>query len=390
METVQLYKQNAYQKQFYATVVECNPMQEEYGIVLDQTAFFPEGGGQYGDRGYLNEIEVFDTQIKEGIIFHKTKEPLEVGMVVEGKIDWERRYGFMQNHSAEHMMSGLIHNIYGYDNVGFHLGEEIMTLDVSGMLSMEQLLDLETKLNDKIWENILIEESYPTKEEEQHLQYRSKKEVEGELRIVTVEGVDCCACCAPHVRSTGEIGIAKVISVQKNKEGVRVTMLAGKRAFLDYQKKQGEIAKIQKLLSVQAQQAASAVQKLQEEKQNLEYEVSNLKLQLLQKQADEIVPQYGIACMETNNLSSKEIRELCNFLIEKGLIGAVLNQNDGKEEKQYTIGSKTIDVRQAAMKVKESLNGRGGGSAQMVQGTIRGTKEELLQCIKYLGEKRNE
>lgn len=390
METIQIYKQNPYKQKFEATVLACNESKKGYEIILDQTAFFPEGGGQYGDQGFLNDIEVLDTQIEGGVILHKTKQPLSVGTKVCGQLNWERRYGFMQNHSAEHMMSGLIHMTYGYDNVGFHLGEEEMTLDFNGMLSMEQLLQLEQQVNDKIWGNIPIVESYPTKEEEKKLNYRSKKEVEGALRIITIEGVDCCACCAPHVKMSGEIGLVKVIGVQKNKMGVRVTMLAGKRALLDYESKHEQIIKVGQLLSIPPEQTMETVKKLQEEKQQLEHELLGLKLKLLQNTADSVIPENGIACMQTKELSGKEIRELCNYLMEKATIGVVLNQKEEKEEVQYTIGSKNIDVRTASTMLKEQLNGRGGGTAQMVQGTLIGTKDQVLQCIKDLGEKKNE
>ena len=390
METIQLYKQNPYQQKFEATVLACHQEKEGYDVILDQTAFFPEGGGQYGDRGFLNDIEVVDTQIKDGIILHKTNKPFDVGTKVCGQLNWERRYSFMQNHSAEHMMSGLIHKTYGYDNVGFHLGEEEMTLDFNGMLSMEQLLELEQQVNEKIWENIPIKESYPTKEEEEQLEYRSKKEVEDALRIITIEGVDCCACCAPHVKISGEIGLVKVISVQKNKMGVRVTMLAGKRAVLDYDKKHEQTGKVGQLLSVPVEQIVDAVKKLQEEKQQLEHELLGVKLLFLQQKAAHIVPENGIACIEIEELSGKEIRELCNYLMEKGQIAVVLNKKEEKEEIQYTIGSKHTDVRAINSLLKETLNGRGGGNAQMVQGTLFGTKEEVLNCIKGLGEKYDE
>ena len=386
METIQLYKKNTYEKKFRATVVACEIVSDGYKIVLDQTAFFPEGGGQYGDQGYLDQVEVIDTQIKDGIIFHKTREPLSIGSEVEGKLNWERRYDFMQNHSAEHLICGLIHRTYGYDNVGFHLGETEMTFDVNGILSMEQLLILEKEVNEIIWQNRLIQESYPTKEEEEQIEYRSKKEVEGELRLITIEGVDCCACCAPHVAMTGEIGIAKVVSVQKNKSGVRITMLAGKRALDDYQKKHRQTVEVCQMLSIQSDQIIDTIKKLQEEKQNLTYEQLQMKLQLLQKEAEQLVPENGILCMETDELEAKEVRELCNYLMTKAEIGVVLNKKEGKEEVQYSIGSQTIDVRQIVGVLREKLEGRGGGTSQMIQRTVKGTKEEVIQEIHRLGD----
>ena len=382
METIQLYNKDAYQKEFVAEVIACEEEKDGYAIVLDQTAFFPEGGGQYGDRGVLNEIFVYDTKIKEGIIYHKTKKPLAAGTKVNGSIDWERRYGFMQNHSAEHIISGLVHKLYGYDNVGFHLGEEEMTLDFNGILTMEQLLVLEQQINRVIWSNQEIQITYPNEEELKELPYRSKKELEGQIRIITIQDVDICACCAPHVHKTGEIGLAKVISVQKNKSGVRVTVLAGERALNDYRQKQEEVMSISKALSAKQGKVASAVLKLQEEKQRLEYELLQLKLEQLKKEARQVEVNNGIASMETVGLSGKEIREVCNTLMERAMLAAVWNRKqEGDEDVQYMVGSKEQDVRSIAERLKEQCEGRGGGKAMMIQGTAKGTKERLEKIL---------
>ena len=198
--------------------------------------------------------------------------------------------------------------------------------------------------------------------------------------------MDCCACCAPHVAMTGEIGIAKVVSVQKNKSGVRITMLAGKRALNDYQKKHRQTVEVCQMLSIQSDQIIDTIKKLQEEKQNLTYEQLQMKLQLLQKEAEQLVPENGILCMETDELEAKEVRELCNYLMTKAEIGVVLNKKEGKEEVQYSIGSQTIDVRKIAGVLREKLEGRGGGTSQMIQGTVKGTKEEVIQEIHRLGD----
>ena len=391
METIQLYKQDAYHKTFKATVLQCEKEKEYYQIALDQTAFFPEGGGQYGDRGFLDEVIVFDTQIKDGVVYHKTKEPIEEGREVIGTIDWERRYCFMQNHSAEHMMSGFVHRHYGYQNVGFHLGEEEMTMDFDGILTMEQLLTLEKEVNEAIWENKEVVVSYPTKEELETIDYRSKKEIEGDMRIVTIDGVDCCACCAPHVQKTGEIGLAKVISVQKNKTGVRVTMLAGRWALQDYGKKQEEVHEISKMLSAKVGEVAKTVAKLKEEKEKLEYELVALRLQMIQQKAEQTPIVDGIACMETEGLSGKEVREVCNCLMEKAEIGVVLNRKEKDEEEfQYSIGSKEQDVRKISILLKEQLSGRGGGQPKMIQGTAVGTKAQVEKVLMDWREQRDE
>jgi alanyl-tRNA synthetase len=211
------------------------------------------------------------------------------------------------------------------------------------------------------------------------------------MRIVTIDGVDCCACCAPHVQKTGEIGLAKVISVQKNKTGVRVTMLAGRWALQDYGKKQEEVHEISKMLSAKVGEVAKTVAKLKEEKEKLEYELVALRLQMIQQKAEQTPIVDGIACIETEGLSGKEVREVCNCLMEKAEIGVVLNRKEKDEEEfQYSIGSKEQDVRQISILLKEQLNGRGGGQPKMIQGTAVGTKEQVEKVLMDWREQRDD
>ena len=198
---------------------EKNAQGDGYRIVLDRTAFFPEGGGQFGDIGWLNEVKVTDTREKDGIIFHETKEPLEEGSTVKGRLDFEVRFDRMQQHTGEHILSGLVHYLYGYDNVGFHLGEEITTLDFNGELTGEQVEDLELRANGAVFGNVPVQVLYPSKEQLQKVDYRSKIEIEGQIRIVSIPGYDICACCAPHVDRTGEIGLIRIVGCEKHRGG---------------------------------------------------------------------------------------------------------------------------------------------------------------------------
>ena len=204
-ETEKLYDKDSHRKEFEAMVLSCEEKctadgkKTGYRVVLDRTAFFPEGGGQFGDVGWLDDTEVFDTHEKNGVIYHETKEPLESGQTVKGKLNFEVRFDRMQQHSGEHILSGLVHSLYGYDNVGFHLGAEITTLDFNGELTEEQVRDLELRANRAVFENVPVQVLYPTKEQLKSVNYRSKIEIEGQVRIVSIPGYDICACCAPHV-----------------------------------------------------------------------------------------------------------------------------------------------------------------------------------------------
>ena len=198
--TEKLFYQDGYMKTFTATVLSCEQSGEDYKVVLDRTAFFPEGGGQSGDIGMLNEIQVFDTKEKEGLIYHYTKAPLSEGTKVDGVLDWEERFVRMQQHSGEHIVSGLVNKLYGYDNVGFHLGKEDVTMDFNGVITKEQMKEIEYLANEAVFKNIDIQTICPSEEELKKMTYRSKIEIDGQVRIIKIEGYDCCACCAPHMR----------------------------------------------------------------------------------------------------------------------------------------------------------------------------------------------
>ena len=231
MATEKLYYQDAHQAQFQATVLSCRPGKHGYDVVLDRTCFYPEGGGQPGDTGVLSGVRVTDTHEAGGEIVHYCEAPLAEGQTVEGTIDYERRFEFMQLHTGEHILSGVIHRRFGYENVGFHMGADFVTIDFSGMLTQEDLSAVEAEANEWVWKNVPIEIAYPDAEALKTIPYRSKKELTGQVRIVTIPGADICACCGTHVSDTGEIGLIKIFSCVKFHDGVRLEILCGRRAL---------------------------------------------------------------------------------------------------------------------------------------------------------------
>ena len=231
MATEKLFYEDVYCKNFRAKVLSCTPGKHGFDVVLDRTAFYPEGGGQPGDTGSLSGVRVTDTHEAGGEIIHYCQTPLEVGSEVEGCIDWERRLGLMQMHSGEHILSGIVHRRFGYDNVGFHMGADMVTIDFSGMLTEDDLKQIEREANEVVWENREIRISFPPEEELEQIPYRSKKALTGSVRIVTIENADICACCGTHVTRTGEIGLIKIFSCVKFHEGVRLEILCGMRAY---------------------------------------------------------------------------------------------------------------------------------------------------------------
>ena len=208
-----LYYDSAYIKEFEAQVLSCQEGKKGWEITLSATAFYPEGGGQPADTGLLGNVRVTDVHEKDGQVVHYTDGPLPVGEMVRGVIDWDRRFQHMQEHSGEHLVSGLIHQRFGYDNVGFHMGTDEVTIDFNGVLEWGDLMAIEEKANGMIWENLEISAVYPEKDELDAMEYRSKKELTGAVRIVSIPGGDVCACCGTHVERTGEIGLVKFLSM---------------------------------------------------------------------------------------------------------------------------------------------------------------------------------
>ena len=378
--TDKLYYESSHRKDFEAQVISCEPEGEGYKVVLDKTVFFPEGGGQYADTGILGGVHVLDAQEKDGIIYHYTDGALTPGEIVKGEIDWEKRFESMQQHSGEHIISGIVHGRFGYNNVGFHLGADYCTMDFDGPITKEQLKEIEEEANRIVYKNLNIEILYPTKEELKDLTYRSKIEIEGQVRIVNIPGVDICACCAPHVDRTGEIGNIKLVDMVSYKGGERITMLSGSRALADHQQKEESVKKISALLCAKDTEVAEAVEKLKEQL-DLKNQVSALKQKLLAYQAKEIDVTPELVKVFDSELSGNEPRELMNLLLERGAkICAIFAGND-EEGYRYVIGSHSEDVRVISKKLNEAFQGRGGGKPQMVQGSLKGTAKNISEIL---------
>ena len=242
METEKLYYADPFLTDFTATVLDCQPGKNGYLVTLDRTAFYPEGGGQPADHGVLDGATVTDVHEKNGVILHNVDRAVEIGKTVAGAIDWSRRFDHMQQHSGEHICSGLICERFHCDNVGFHMGADIVTIDFNADISWEELLEIEAKANQYLYENHPIDIQFHRGAELEAIDYRSKKALEGDVRIVSFPGADCCACCGTHVLRSGQVGLVKFLSVQKFREGVRIELLCGKRA-LEYLSRTWEQAK---------------------------------------------------------------------------------------------------------------------------------------------------
>lgn len=362
-------------------MLDCRPVKDKYEVVLDRTAFFPEGGGQYADTGYLDDVEVLDVKEREDVIFHTTAAPLEIGRMVAGRIDWEQRFDRMQQHTGEHMVSGLIHRRFGYDNVGFHLGSDYCTMDFNGPIQREALKEIEQEANRAVFQNLDIQISYPSKKELKELEYRSKIEIDGQVRIVTVPGYDVCACCAPHVKRTGEIGLIKLVGMAKYKGGERISMLCGRRALLDYEIKDENAKRISALLCAKEYEVADAVERMKEEQASLKGKLASLQQKLLSYQAAQIPVEGKVTAVFDPSLSGNAPRDLMNLLLGRGAVVCAVFTGTDDLGYRYVIGSGREDVRPLCRMLNEAFEGRGGGKPEMAQGSMKGSEEKIRELI---------
>ena len=382
MSTVKLYDRDAYKTEFEAKVLSCEPVENGFAVVLDQTLFFPEEGGQTPDKGCLDGAEVLDVQIKGDVITHYVSTSLESGKRVKGWIDWTHRFFNMQQHSGEHLFSGLAHRKYGLRNVGFHLSNQIVTMDFDKALSEEQLKEMEWEINEAIVANVEIKTGYPSKEELKNLGYRSKIEIDGAIRIVEIPGYDICACCAPHVRRTGEIGMFKIQSVQNYKGGMRISFLCGFRALEAYRRKSDVISELCGLLTTNQENLADHVSKLKNQVLSLKTQLSNAKQTLMESRLAEIPLEQKDVFLFEQDLDTPVMRAVVNKLMEThaGICGIFVGTDE--EGYNFIIGSKTIDCREIASMLREKLNARGGGKSQMIQGSLVARAEEIKEHMK--------
>ncbi len=377
--TQRLYYEDSYQQDFDATVVSCERDEKSglYGVVLDRTAFFPEGGGQYADPGVLDGVKVEDVQEKGDEIIHYIKEELPAGKTVAGHIDFDERFSRMQQHSGEHIVSGLVHGRFGYDNVGFHLGESVTTMDFNGPVTWQELMEIEKEANTAVVKDLPIEISYPTREELTTLTYRSKKEIEGQVRIVTIPGYDVCACCAPHVATTGQIGIIKITDCVKYKGGTRVSMLAGFRALTDYNLNEEEVKDISHLLSAKPDEICEAVTHLHTETLELRSKIISLQSQILEERLSEITAQTQDYILFEEETDKNAARRFVDTGMRRagGICGIFIG--DDENGYQYILGSVTENLRDLLGAFHEACPGKGGGKPEMVQGSAKCTRADI-------------
>ena len=374
--TEKLYYSDGHLSRFTARVTSCEKEDGTWAVKLDRSAFFPGGGGQEADEGVLSDMKLLGLREEGEDIVHLTPAPLEPGALVEGRIDWPLRFSRMQGHSGEHILSGTVHRLFGYDNVGFHMGEEAITIDFSGELSREDLSRAELEANRAIWRDVPVRTLLPTPGELAAMDYRSKKELTGQVRIVEIEGVDLCACCAPHVSHSGEVGLLKIIDSMRHRGGTRLTLLCGEAALLDYEALHENNAAVSAALSAKRLETGGAIARVMAEQEERRAELTKLKRELLQLKAAALRPTEGSICIFESDIDMITLRELVNAGSElAGKVCAGFAGTDG--DYKYIIGSRSVPLRARAKEINAAIDGRGGGSDAMIQGTSRARREDI-------------
>ena len=376
METRKLYYKDCHLRQFTATVTACEKTENGWYISLDQTAFYPEGGGQACDLGTLDDATVLDVQEQGETVVHLCDKALRVGQSVTGTIDWDRRFDLMQQHTGEHLLSGLIHRRFGYHNSGFHVGAQVMEVDFDGPIPADALWELESQANALVWANLPVNCYYPSQQELPNVQYRTKRELPWPVRIVDIPGADTCACCGVHVKYTGEVGLIKILSCVKFHGGVRLEMVCGNRAYRYMHRIFEQNRQVSQLLSAKMTETAPAAQKLMDSFSAEKFRASGLEKKVFDTIACSYQGKENVLYF-AENLTGGGVRELADRIAQHCTGYAAVLSGDDKKGYNLCIVSKTVNVKDLGTKAVAALNGRGGGKDFAFQGTVKATRSEI-------------
>jgi len=376
MQTRKLYYEDSHRQAFCAEVLSCEKTDKGYDVILDATAFYPEGGGQAADTGRLNGVRVLDTRERDETVVHLCEAALEIGAEVEGVIDYENRFRRMQQHSGEHIVSGIINRRYGYHNVGFHMGTDIITIDFDGVIPAEDLASIEAEANSAVWQNIPIKCWYPCEEELPSVFYRTKRALPWPVRIVQVPGFDSCACCGTHVQATGEIGLIKLFTVIGFRGGTRMEMACGASALKLLNHAYEQNRQVSQAFSAKIEQTGAAARRMNEVEAQLKYRIVGLEKRIFERIAEACAGKGDVVHFE-EDLDNVAVRDLADTIADRcGGTAAVFS---GSDEGGYAfcLVTRNGDLRKLGREMTNALNGRGGGKPAFQQGRVQAARAEI-------------
>ncbi len=373
--TEKLYYKDAYISHFTARVISHEPCRDGYDLTLDRTAFFPEEGGQSSDGGYIGDARVLHVYEDAGVVHHIT-DSLPAALTVECRLDFDERFEKMQLHTAEHILCGIIHKRYGLDNVGFHIGADEVTFDISEPLSREQLSEVFCAACEVVFDNIAVETSFPTAAELENIEYRSKLDIKDGVRLVKIGEVDTCACCAPHVAKTGEIGFIKLLHAERHRGGMRIWMSAGRRAVCDSVREHDSVMKISSMLSVPTSDIVASLEKYMSDTEQLRYKLKESHRLHLESIADTLPYTEGNLVYYVSDCNVEQLRSFVNRALHK-ISGRLVALCGDEGDYKYIIASSSIDVSKEVKAYNDALSGRGGGRGMSVQGSFGASLEKI-------------
>lgn len=396
METFdELYYKVPYVREFDATVTSCVAANEGFAVELDQTAFYPTGGGQPGDRGTLTAgagEDALVAHVREAVpgedageVIHLVDVALPVGTRVHGALDWTWRRDNMEAHTGEHIVSGIVHALFGYNNVGFHMGERCIEVDFDGVLTPEDVLDVERRANAAVREDVPVEALLPSLAEFAAMDYCSKKDHEGQIRVVRIEGVDSCACCGTHVTTTGKVGLIKVLRITTKKKRTRLELLCGRRALEACEDAMASLRDASNFLTVADEEVPEAVRRLSAEKDDLKHQLKQAGRKQIDQYVATLAPEGSLVVCCLPGLDVDDLRYLCERVLEKteATVCAALSPAEGDASRpSYVMASGECDLRGACKELNARLGGRGGGKPNMVQGSWGASSEEAEAAVR--------
>ena len=376
--TRKLYYEDSHLAWFESRVTGCEQTEKGWEVTLEATAFYPEGGGQACDLGTLNGIAVTDVQEKDEEVVHYCAAPLEVGAAVEGIIDYGRRFDLMQQHTGEHIVSGIIHRRFGYHNVGFHMGENFIEIDFDGRIPGSELESIEREANEALWKNIPVKCWYPSREELPHVFYRTKKALPWPVRVVEMAGYDSCACCGTHLKTTGEVGIIKLFTETALRGGSRIEMACGGRALGMLNRIYEQNTLVSQAFSAKIFETGAAAKRMNEALVLEKFKVTALQRKLFRITAESYAGRENVLHME-EDLESAQVRELADAIAQKCSGRAAVFSGNDENGYSYCLVSRSEDLRELVKTMNQSLSGRGGGKPGFQQGSLRCTASEIEQ-----------
>ena len=376
MKTRKLYYEDSHMVEFTAAVLSCEKTDRGYEVVLDATAFYPEGGGQAADTGILNGVRVLDTREQGEIVVHLCESALEPGTVAKGIVHYENRFHRMQQHSGEHIVSGIINRRYGYHNVGFHMGTDIITIDFDGVIPAEDLPSIEAEANGAVWTNLPVKCWYPSEEELPNVFYRTKRALPWPVRIVEIPGFDSCACCGTHVKATGEIGLIKLFHVMGFRGGTRMEMACGSSALKLLNEAYEQNRQVSQAFSAKIEETGAAARRMNQVEAEMKYRIAGLERRIFSGIAENCAGKGDVVHFE-EGLDNVAVRDLADAIAENcGGTAAVFS---GSDENGYAfcLVTRDGDLRTLGKEMTRALNGRGGGKPIFQQGRVQAQKAEI-------------